>query len=79
MDRKFGEVNRRIDKVETDVRELRIDMTAGFERMDEFLVRMDERMTSRLDGIQRQMIYMCISLTVAILGGFAGMAAFFGG
>jgi hypothetical protein len=74
-----GEVDHRFDRVEADLRALRIEsrtefgalrgeMKSGFERMDERFERMDERSDERFDALHRLMIQLGGLLVAALIG-----------
>jgi len=64
MGTRFGAVEARFDSVES-----------RFNSFDSRLDTLDARMTSRIDDVQRAIIYLAVSLTAAIVAGFAGMTA----
>ena len=61
-DRRFDTLEHRIDRVDTDIRELRGEMNARFERVD-----------ARLDSIQRTMVHAAVALSAAYIAGFAAL------
>ncbi len=57
IDRRFDAIDQRFDRVEADIRDLRADMKAGFDRMDE-----------RFEAMHRLMVQGGIVIIAALLG-----------
>jgi tetrahydromethanopterin S-methyltransferase subunit G len=57
VDRRFSEVDRRLDNVEGEVKELRREMTAGFDLVH-----------ARFDSMQKTMFQSSVLVVAALLG-----------
>jgi hypothetical protein len=57
VDRRFSEVDRRLDNVEGEVKELRREMSAGFDLVH-----------TRFDSMQKTMFQSSVLVVVALLG-----------
>lgn len=82
LDELSDKIDQRFDRVETEVRALRLEMRAEFTavRTETCDLRADikamgRELNGRLDSVQRTMIQMMVALTAAILAGFAGIFA----
>jgi ABC-type phosphate transport system auxiliary subunit len=78
VDRRFEQIDQRFDRVESEVHALRSEMKVEFRAVrDEMNGIRGEmgKMTARIDSVQRAIIFGAISLTGAILAGFAGIFA----
>jgi hypothetical protein len=64
LEERFDGVYRRLDHIGADVRELRGEMNARFDRMDERF----EKMTERLEAMHRLMIQGGVVVIAALLG-----------
>ena len=62
VDQRFAQVDHRFDRVEADIREFRAEMKE-----------MRSETNGRLDSIQHSMVYGVVTLTAAMLAGFAAM------
>lgn len=69
-------IDERFDRIDTDIRELRMEMRTGFEQIDKRFQRVDERfeviqreMTARFDAVQRNMTTWFVALFSTILAG----------
>jgi tetrahydromethanopterin S-methyltransferase subunit G len=60
VDRRFDEVDRRLGNVEGEVKELRREMTAGFDLVH-----------ARFDSMQKTMFQSSVLVVVALLGAIA--------
>ncbi|HYP55865.1 MAG TPA: hypothetical protein VEQ41_06155 [Solirubrobacterales bacterium] len=69
--RRFDEVERRLDTVDADMRELRSTMSAGFDRVDTRLDRMD----ARLDALSQAIFKFGGGALVTFVVGFVGLIA----
>jgi hypothetical protein len=75
VDRGFEQVDQRFDRVESEVRGLRLEMRTELTAMRSEMDGMRGEMTKRLDGVQRVMVFGFISMTAAILTGFAALVS----
>ncbi len=64
VDHGFASVDQRFDRLETEVHGLRVEMR------DEFTA-----IRGEVSGLQRTMVFGTVSMTGAILAGFAGICA----
>jgi hypothetical protein len=64
IDQRFDAVDRRFDRVENQIRDLRLDMKAGFDRMDQRFGKVDER----FEAMHRLMVQGGIVIIAALLG-----------
>lgn len=69
IDHRFDEVGRRFDSVDRRIDEVERRVDRGFDKVDGELKRLD----SKIDGLQRTLVYGVISLTSAFVAGLAAM------
>jgi hypothetical protein len=69
-DERLDDLNQRVDRgferVDADLRELRLEMKGGFDRVDE-----------RFDALHRLMIQFCGAMLVALIGLIASLTGLF--
>jgi len=66
VDERFDEVDRRLGRIEFEMREMRKEIGGTNIRVDSI--------NERLDSMQRMMFHGVIALSAAIVAGFGGMA-----
>lgn len=75
LEERFDAIDRRFDRVEGEIRDLRLDMKAGFERVDERFEKMNtemkagfRRVDERFEAMHRLMIQGGVVIIAALLG-----------
>jgi chromosome segregation ATPase len=75
IDQRFDAVDQRFDRVEGELRDLRLDMKAGFERVDERFEKMNTeikvgfgRVDERFEAMHRLMVQGGVVIIAALLG-----------
>jgi uncharacterized protein YhaN len=65
-------LDKAFDRVDGDLRELRLEMRKGFEQIDKRFEQIDrrfERVEARLDSTQRNMIICFVTINASLIGG----------
>jgi tetrahydromethanopterin S-methyltransferase subunit G len=75
VDQRFGLVDQRFDRVESEVHALRSEVKDEFKAVRIEMKAGLERVNDRIDSVQRAIFFGAISLTGAILAGFASICA----
>jgi hypothetical protein len=66
--KRFDQVDLRFDRVEGDIKQLRLDTKDGFDGVDKKLERMDAKFDAKFDSLQRNMLIGFIGLFGSIVG-----------
>jgi len=75
VDQGFEVVNHRFDRVEADLRELRVEMNTRLGSMDTRIDKRFEEVDGRLDAMQRTMLTMMASMMVGFVAVLASVFA----
>lgn len=69
-------IDKSFDRVDADIRELRVEIKRGFERVDKKFERVDDKfdavlaeMNARFDSLQRTMFIGFVTLFASVIGG----------